>query len=822
MLETKPKQSSSSCPECDIGSFTRNHYFTGKLLVERDFRQEQQYYMDKLRLHARRLSGSGVVCGLKVKPHPTCPDRFVCIEPGFAIDCCGHDILVVEEDCVDLTAIPSVKNLIDKPDGKPHSLQICIRYRECPSEPIPVLYDDCGCDDTQCAPNRILESYDVDVMVDQPVAGHSPEEPGLEWNSTISVAHASQVVVSETTKDLYVVTDDDPGFVYQVSIANGAILTSHDLGRHALALAVSKAGGRVYVVTEGSAAARQLHVLDATAPGLPLIQAAPIDIPGSAGSQLRVAVLPDGRLIGMVELSGALLRWETDIDTAPSPAGPVTVATIGGNQNSIALSSDGATLFASDSAKIQMLTLGNGVVAAVTGLPAGAAPSALATVSAAAGDLLAVVDHAAERLHLLNPGAATPLIGTVLLANPPIEGPSIAVAPDGRWAYIVEVDAGKSVVEAVDVGSLQLGQPVLPVTPLPVGANSRSPVLNANGDALYVPFTGDLAVAMDGGVAVITVTETACCDLVWKSLEGCPDCDTADCLVLAAISNFVPGDSFAALPADPNDTTNHIARIDNHARTLLPSTQTLAEIVECLCKAGRGGQGPKGDTGPKGHTGAKGDPGQPAAGLDAVSAQFVACDQPGSATIAVVGGVRTLELLVPGACNHDFAHICGISWVHGGNVNPQVLVDGPGLIIAFDRDLSNGDTDIKQPGVVQVLGPSPGQQTTCWCEITPKLLRAVHVKLTFNPSGTATIDLASIDTTIPPNAIQIKVPVSPTGAAPPLFRVNVDGDFIRSKDTKGVIRGADIDHLPEWLPNRLTGDGIEGGVFRSWFRVSTD
>ena len=84
------KNGSQACPECEFTSFTRNHYFTGKLLVERDFREEQRYYMDKLRLHQHRLHGSGVVCGLLVKQaSPGCRDRFVCIEPGLAIDCCS-------------------------------------------------------------------------------------------------------------------------------------------------------------------------------------------------------------------------------------------------------------------------------------------------------------------------------------------------------------------------------------------------------------------------------------------------------------------------------------------------------------------------------------------------------------------------------------------------------------------------------------------------------------------------------------------------------------------------------------------------------------
>ena len=817
MVVSKYKQPTSSCPECDIESFTRNHYFTGKLLVERDFRQEQQYYIDKLRLHARRLAGTGVVCGLKVKPHPTCPDRFVCIEPGLAIDCCGHDILVVDEDCIDLTAIPSVKNLIDKPDGKPHSLQICIRYRECPSEPIPVLYDDCGCDDTQCAPNRILESYEFDVMIDQPSASASPEAPGLVWKSTIDVAHALQVALHEATKTVYVVTSDNPGFVYQVSTDNGSILTSHALGHRALALAVSNAGDRVYVVAEGSAADRELHVLDATKAGLPLIQAAPIGIAGSAGSQVLVKVLPSpsDQLLTLLASDGKLLRWGADINTSATPAAPLTVATFGANQNSIAASSDGTSIYASDGSKIQVVPA-TGILSTVSGLPAGAAPSALALLAASGGDLLVIADQSAKKLYLLDPAAGT-LVGSVLLAHPAIAGPSIVVAPDGRWSYVVEQEGGKSYVEPVDVGSLQLGQPVLPATVLVAGSNSGSPVLDSAGEELFVPFTGDTAVSTDGGVAVITVSETACCDLVWRSLDGCPECDKPDCLALAAITNFVPGDSFLAQPADANDATNHIARIDNHVRKLLPSTETLAEIVECLCKSGRGGKGPKGDPGAAGGVGATGP------GIDAVTAQFVACDLPGSATIAMVGAARTLELVIPGACNHDFAHICAIDWDHNGSVDRGRVLGEPGLIIAFDREIAAAD--VTNPGVVQVLGPSAGRGVTCWCEIAPKLLRAVHVKLAFKPNGTATIDLTSIappTAANPANAIQIilsNIPASPATQGGVTLRVVVNGDFIRSKDGKGVVRGADIDHLPEWLPNRLTGDGIEGGVFISWFQV---
>src|SRR5258707_2084261 len=222
MTEVKERVVPASCPECEIGPFTRNHYFTGKLLVERDCRQEQAYYVDKLRLHAQRLHGWGVVCGLKVKQHenPACRDRYVCIEPGFALDCCGHDILVAEQDCIDLTQLDAIKALIKKNDTSPHTLQICIRYKECPTEPIPVLYDDCGCDDTQCAPNRVLESYDLDILVDPPNEPDEFDTPLLQWKNTINIAHVARVALHDASHSLYVLVANT---VYKVSTDNNAL-----------------------------------------------------------------------------------------------------------------------------------------------------------------------------------------------------------------------------------------------------------------------------------------------------------------------------------------------------------------------------------------------------------------------------------------------------------------------------------------------------------------------------------------------------------------------------------------------------------------------
>jgi len=170
------------CPGCEFGPFTRNAYWTGKLMLARDFVDEQQYVVEKLRHHNQKLHGTGVVCGLTVVQHetPACRDRFVCVTPGTAIDCCGHDIVVRERDCLDLWTVPDIKQLRERKaagdDPGPHTLQICIRYRECETEPVPVLYDECGCADDKCAPNRVLESYQLSVVVD-PLQVQRPADP---------------------------------------------------------------------------------------------------------------------------------------------------------------------------------------------------------------------------------------------------------------------------------------------------------------------------------------------------------------------------------------------------------------------------------------------------------------------------------------------------------------------------------------------------------------------------------------------------------------------------------------------------------------------
>jgi hypothetical protein len=86
------------------GAFSRPRFFEGQLLTSDDLQALGDYGRRKDRLHNRYLVGSGVVCGLEVVcscAHP----RSVLVRAGYALDCCGNDIVVVCDELVDVNEL---------------------------------------------------------------------------------------------------------------------------------------------------------------------------------------------------------------------------------------------------------------------------------------------------------------------------------------------------------------------------------------------------------------------------------------------------------------------------------------------------------------------------------------------------------------------------------------------------------------------------------------------------------------------------------------------------------------------------------------------
>jgi hypothetical protein len=145
------------------------------LLTEDDLRAIDEYGVGKRRLTNRYLFGAGVVCGLDVTCAP-CNSRSVVVAPGYALDCCGNDIVSGCAQTVDV--IELLRELrqrtgtdCDEPcqDGPRRDYWLVVRYTERPTDPLaPYQQDDCVVGD--CEFSRVREGLVFELSCDRPGA----------------------------------------------------------------------------------------------------------------------------------------------------------------------------------------------------------------------------------------------------------------------------------------------------------------------------------------------------------------------------------------------------------------------------------------------------------------------------------------------------------------------------------------------------------------------------------------------------------------------------------------------------------------------------
>jgi len=71
----------------------RVNYFSGQLLTTADLQAEQVYFIEKLKRHNQYLHGFGVAQGLEVSLSDSPPGEVI-VQPGMAIDQCGHEVVL--------------------------------------------------------------------------------------------------------------------------------------------------------------------------------------------------------------------------------------------------------------------------------------------------------------------------------------------------------------------------------------------------------------------------------------------------------------------------------------------------------------------------------------------------------------------------------------------------------------------------------------------------------------------------------------------------------------------------------------------------------
>ena len=130
--------------------FSRNRYYSGKMLTSPDFQAEQAYFNNKRRFINSMVHGSGILCGLNVF---SLDDLSVLVESGAAIDDFGREIVIPESVVKKLSAIPGFSQI------KGRETLLCIRYQETPIQAVFAVNQQEKGDSYEY--NRISEGYEL-------------------------------------------------------------------------------------------------------------------------------------------------------------------------------------------------------------------------------------------------------------------------------------------------------------------------------------------------------------------------------------------------------------------------------------------------------------------------------------------------------------------------------------------------------------------------------------------------------------------------------------------------------------------------------------
>jgi hypothetical protein len=161
---------------CSTAGLVRPRFFAGQLLTEDDLSALGDYVTAKSRLHNRALFGAGVVNGLSVSCHP-CDASKVIVGSGYALDCCGHDLVVPATQELDVKALvqklalsknggvncddpcPQPLKAGDPPSPKDPSRRLFLYavYCETETDPVSPYATDASCADRGCEPTRVRE-----------------------------------------------------------------------------------------------------------------------------------------------------------------------------------------------------------------------------------------------------------------------------------------------------------------------------------------------------------------------------------------------------------------------------------------------------------------------------------------------------------------------------------------------------------------------------------------------------------------------------------------------------------------------------------------
>jgi len=162
-------------PGTVIDPHKRVRHFTGLVMGEEEFRQDQLYFMTRDELHQRALHGYGVVSGLDVSMQPDAAtgNPKVVVAAGMAVDPRGESICVPQAQCGDLNEW--LENNRDELLGSPPTLlpgsvtlYLVLCARDCETDAVPVLGDPCRTLEDATAASRIADDFQICLRLEPP------------------------------------------------------------------------------------------------------------------------------------------------------------------------------------------------------------------------------------------------------------------------------------------------------------------------------------------------------------------------------------------------------------------------------------------------------------------------------------------------------------------------------------------------------------------------------------------------------------------------------------------------------------------------------
>jgi hypothetical protein len=211
---------------CNLICFDRPNYFCGHLLSDADLTMQQKYVVEKNKLFHRALDGHGVVCGLKLTCDCDCKGNIV-IHDGFAIDDCGHDLVVCEATRFDVITALKNKNLLvmdlEEDDSDPRQrgarceikqcFYVTMCYEETESEYETPFQSGCTPGPKQCLPTRVHEGVHFDVTDKTPRSVSYIEELEKRIKDCFEISTDSPigVIIKENAKEILEIFGEGQG-----------------------------------------------------------------------------------------------------------------------------------------------------------------------------------------------------------------------------------------------------------------------------------------------------------------------------------------------------------------------------------------------------------------------------------------------------------------------------------------------------------------------------------------------------------------------------------------------------------------------------------